>query len=266
MAEFHELSRSDLHAKAEAERTFGYVDELRKRILRGAKPESIDELTVQLWQRVQNIRLIIFGKEGKKLSPVVARHITGQYMYRASQVEEALVKNEWKGSDLSAQARSFGEAVFAASEDYKMAAAIGSNRILHSLESIDEQRGQPMDRAWSVFFFETGISYSANDKNPDLDEAYGQAMIEKSTIFRKMALPWVVYQAVDEAAAEGATPMPDKEAFMVHRDRARNALEELIQIWEPAYLPIADKYRAMLATLDREILTLSLYYRSKSQQ
>lgn len=264
MAERRDPEVQDLRAKALAEGVFRLVEELTRKISHNRETTAREGLMKQSAGQLDKVRRYVVGPDKKRLTPATAHRMTGEYMLRATHLEDALVAAEAEDASVSGPLEKLKAAFMPLPQNKLVEFQPHVSRELIKLIDIDEQRGSAADPAWTMFYYDAAIKHlSIPDFNGD--EWYGQAMSDRSTVLRKAVLPLVAYDMLQRTAKEGAKPMPRKSLYMQHRHRAINALEELVELWEKDMPPIADKYRAVLAALDQEVLTLSLYHRYQGQ-
>lgn len=264
MPERRDPEVQDLRARALAESVFGLVEELTRKISRNRETTAREGLMKQSAGQLDKVRRYVVGPDKEKLTPATAHRMTGEYMLRATHLEDALVTAEVEDASVSGHLEKLKGAFMPLPQNKLIEFQPHVSRELAKLHAIDEQRGSVTDPAWTMFFYDAALKH-LSIPDFDGDEWYGQAMSERSTVLRKTVLPIVAYDMLQRAAKEGARPMPKKEVYMEHRHRAVNALEELVEVWEKDMPPIADKYTAVLAALDQELQTLSLYYRYQGQ-
>lgn len=240
------------------------VDELARKIAR-SKTDTKAGLMEQTSAQLEKVRKFAVGPDRKKLTPHTAHRINGEYMMRASQLEEAILQGEIDEGSSNEKVTTLKEAVLPVPTKKLVELQPELSKKLAKLHGIDEARGTDTDPAWTVFFYEAGLKHAAM---PDFnaDEWYGEAMSSRSSVLRKLVLPMVAFDMLDKAAQESIRPMPNKKIYMEHTHRAINALIELIELWETEMPAIADKYRAVKDALDREQITLSLYYRYQERE
>lgn len=254
----------DLKAKALAEQVFKLIDELTRKIARDGNAVSRDGLMRQTIGQVEKIRKFVVGKDRSRLTPDAAHRIKGEYMMRAGQLEEAVLESEIAEAPVTGELATIKQACMPIPPNTILELQPRVSRQLEKLHTIDVARKIKTDPAWTVFFYEAAMKHASL---PDFnaDEWYGEVMIQRSPLMRKLMLPLVGYDMVERAAKEGARPMPDEDKYMIDRHRAMNALDELIELWEVEMPAVADKYRAVKDVLDQEVLTLSLYHRYQAQ-
>lgn len=251
---------SDRKVKALAERVFLLMDQLSPRIARAKTEELRGGLRLQISGSLEKLRPYVVGKEKKQLTPSVAYRLQGEYTIKGTQVEDALIESESDEAPSSAMMATFKENCLPIPRNKAIEFQPYVARQLVAMSEIDQGRGVPMDPAWSIFYHESMMKRLSINPFPG-DDWYAGAMAERNPLLRKMVLPLVVIDMVDQAATEGASSHPRHEIVMEHRHRALNALDELIEIWDSEMPVVADKYRAVKAALDHELMTLAQYHR-----
>lgn len=265
MPERKDPATQDLRAKAIAEGAFRLVEELTRKIARSRNAVAKNGLMEQTSAHLEKVRRFVVGADKKKLTPHTAHRITGEYMTRASQLEDAVLEAEVEGDSVTDSVAKLKEAFMPIPRNKLVELQPMVTRKIAKLHGVDEARGVATDPAWTVFFYDAALKHSALP-NFNGDEWYGEAMSQRSAVLRKLVLPLVAYDMLNRAAQEGALPMPNKDTYMMHRHRAVNAIQELVELWDKEMPAVADKYRAVLDSLDREEITLSLYYRYQEKE
>lgn len=262
MPEGRDPQTQDLKAKALAEGIFSLVEELTRKIARNRNTAAQDGLRQQTVFQLEKVRKYAVGPDRKKLSPGTAHRLTGEYMMRTNQLEEALLEAEVEKSPVTGKLATLKEAFMPIPRNKLVEFQPYVSRQLSKLHGIDEARGEETDPAWTVFFYDAAMKHLAIP-HFNGDEWYGEAMSQGSALPRKLALPLVAYDMLERAAKERARPMPNSEVLDSHQHRAVNALDELIELWGKDMPAVADKYQMVKDNLDQSLRSLTEYYRQE---
>ncbi|MEK7539816.1 MAG: hypothetical protein AAB558_01060, partial [Patescibacteria group bacterium] len=223
-----------------------------------------DGLRQQTAFHLEKVRKYAIGPEREKLSPGTARRLTGEYMMRANQLEEALLEAAVEESPVTGKLATLKEAFMPIPRNKLVEFQSRVSRQLSRLHGIDEARGEVTDPALTIFFYAAAMKY-LSIPNFNGDEWYGEVMSQRAPLLRKLALPLVAHDMLERAAQERARPMPNSEVLDSHHHRAVNALAELIEVWGKDMPAVADKYQAVKDTLDQALRSLTEYYRQETR-
>lgn len=259
------LDHSDRKAQAVAERVFSLVEGYKRRIIQARTDHERDNFKAQISGELDKVRGYVVGADRKRLNATTAHRITGEYVLKATHLEEAVLESGVADASTSAELTKLRDSILPIPKKMEQSLNMNMARYLGQLQGMAEARGKTMDPAYVVFFYDAGMKRMAM---PDFeaDEWYGEVMSSRSDILRKAVLPMVAIDQIEKAAREGAKAMPDHEKFMEFRHRAINALDELIDLWQKDLPAVADKYQLTKQALDHELVTLSLYHRYEERK
>lgn len=250
---------TERRAKATAEQVFQLVPGYAKRIAHARTDMERQGYIKQIADELKRVRPFVMG-ETKGLSEAAASRMRGEFCVSAMHLQQAILSAEVEEAPTTDRLDQLKQAFMPIPPNKVVELGPHQVKKIGQLQDWDERFGLHMDSAWIVFLFDAGIK-RLTIPTFNSDEWYGEVMSQRSALMKKLVLPIVAIDQVEMAAREASRPMPRSDMVEEAAHRAQNALEELVEIWEPVLPAIADTYTLVAKVLDQEVATLSLYYR-----
>lgn len=250
-------------AAGQAERIFALVPGFAQRILRARTEEERQGLVGQVGKELAELRGYVMG-QGSGLSERAVFRMRGEFAQNTFYLQEAIIAAELEAEPLSPKIGKLLETRTVPREGFQGV----SDDVIRKINGIQEllaRSGKHIDPAWGSFLYRIGIGRAVLE-DFQADEWYAEVMSQEHTLLKKIALPLVVVDQAEIAARERAKPMVTQRIVEEAVHRAKNALEELIEIWDKEFPALADTYRLVAQALDQEVENLSLFYRYEARK